>query len=56
MNAALHIVIEAGRNEANYWPDLFRHCEPFYFWRGGDVMVATTKPRIGILWASGRRF
>ena len=39
MNTAHEIVIEAGHIECNYWRDLFRYRELFYFLAWRDVLV-----------------
>lgn len=50
------IVIEAGRTEQQYWRDLFRYRELFYFLAWRDVLVRYKQTVIGILWAVLRPF
>jgi lipopolysaccharide transport system permease protein len=45
------IVIEAGRAEANYWRDLWRYRELFYFLAWRDILVRYKQTAIGIAWA-----
>ena len=45
------IIIEAGRTESQYWRDLFRYRELFYFLAWRDVLVRYKQTVIGILWA-----
>jgi homopolymeric O-antigen transport system permease protein len=45
------IIIEAGRTEGQYWRDLFRYRELFYFLAWRDVLVRYKQTVIGILWA-----
>ena len=51
MNATDELVIEAGRTERQYWRDLFRYRELFYFLAWRDVLVRYKQTVIGILWA-----
>ncbi|HJT82704.1 MAG TPA: ABC transporter permease [Chthoniobacterales bacterium] len=48
---APELVIEAGHTERNYWRDLFRYRELFYFLAWRDVLVRYKQTVIGILWA-----
>ena len=50
------IVIEAGRTEGQYWRDLFRYRELFYFLAWRDVLVRYKQTVIGVLWAVLRPF
>lgn len=50
------IIIEAGHTERNYWRDLFRYRELFYFLAWRDVLVRYKQTVIGILWAVLRPF
>ena len=50
------LVIEAGRAEAQYWRDLFRYRELFYFLAWRDVLVRYKQTVIGVLWAVLRPF
>ena len=45
------IVIEAGRTEAQYWRDLWRYRELFYFLSWRDILVRYKQTVIGIAWA-----
>jgi lipopolysaccharide transport system permease protein len=45
------VVIEAGHTERNYWRDLFRYRELFYFLAWRDVLVRYKQTVIGVLWA-----
>ena len=45
------ILIEAGRTESQYWRDLFRYRELFYFLSWRDVLVRYKQTVIGVLWA-----
>jgi lipopolysaccharide transport system permease protein len=56
MTAETEIVIEAGRAEGQYWRDLFRYRELFYFLAWRDVLVRYKQTVIGILWAVLRPF
>ncbi len=37
------LVIEAGRTERQYWRDLWKYRELFYFWRGATCWCATSR-------------
>lgn len=50
------IIIEAGRTEAQYWRDLWRYRELFYFLAWRDVLVRYKQTAIGIAWALLRPF
>jgi len=50
-NVENEIIIEAGRTEGQYWRDLFRYRELFYFLAWRDVLVRYKQTVIGILWA-----
>src|SRR6266436_8801906 len=54
--AAQEILIEAGHTERNYWRDLFRYRELFYFLAWRDILVRYKQTVIGILWAVLRPF
>src|ERR1700759_5246061 len=45
------LIIEAGHTERNYWRDLFRFRELFYFLAWRDVLVRYKQTVIGVLWA-----
>ncbi len=50
-DAATELIIEAGHTERNYWRDLFRYRELFYFLAWRDVLVRYKQTVIGVLWA-----
>src|SRR5256885_1000879 len=50
------LIIEAGRTEGQYWRDLFRYRELFYFLAWRDVLVRYKQTVIGVLWAVIRPF
>src|ERR1700688_4098765 len=50
-HATPELIIEAGHTERNYWRDLFRYRELFYFLAWRDVLVRYKQTVIGILWA-----
>jgi lipopolysaccharide transport system permease protein len=50
------LIIEPGRIERNYWRDLFRYRELFYFLAWRDVLVRYKQTVIGVLWAVIRPF
>jgi lipopolysaccharide transport system permease protein len=56
MNTVDELVIEAGRTERNYWRDLFRYRELFYFLAWRDVLVRYKQTVIGVMWAVLRPF
>jgi lipopolysaccharide transport system permease protein len=45
------LIIEAGRTEKNYWKDLWRYRELFYFLAWRDILVRYKQTAIGIAWA-----
>src|SRR3954454_4273405 len=45
------LIIEAGHSERNYWRDLFRYRELFYFLAWRDILVRYKQTVIGVLWA-----
>src|SRR5580700_7383565 len=45
------LIIEAGRTERQYWSDLWRYRELFYFLSWRDLLVRYKQTVIGILWA-----
>lgn len=45
------IVLEAGRTEGQYWRDLWRYRELFYFLAWRDILVRFKQTVIGIAWA-----
>lgn len=50
------IVIEAGRTESQYWQDLWKYRELFYFLAWRDILVRYKQTAIGIAWALIRPF
>jgi lipopolysaccharide transport system permease protein len=52
----VEIVIEAGRTERQYWRDLWRYRELFYFLAWRDILVRYKQTAIGIAWAVVRPF
>ena len=50
------LVIEAGRTESQYWRDLWKYRELFYFLAWRDILVRYKQTIIGMLWALLRPF
>jgi lipopolysaccharide transport system permease protein len=50
------LLIEAWRGEKNYWRDLWRYRELFYFLAWRDILVRYKQTAIGIAWALVRPF
>ncbi len=50
------LIIEAGRTETQYWKDLWRYRELFYFLSWRDLLVRYKQTVIGIAWALIRPF
>jgi lipopolysaccharide transport system permease protein len=50
------LVIEAGRTEKQYWKDLWRYRELFYFLAWRDILVRYKQTVIGMAWALIRPF
>jgi homopolymeric O-antigen transport system permease protein len=50
------ILIEAGRGAKNYWRDLWRYRELFYFLAWRDILVRYKQTAIGVAWALVRPF
>ena len=50
------LVIEAGRTERQYWQDIWRYRELFYFLAWRDILVLYKQTVIGIAWALIRPF
>lgn len=50
------LIIEAGRTEQQYWRDLWRYRELFYFLAWRDILVRYKQTVIGIAWAVVRPF
>lgn len=51
-----YLRIEAGRTEAQYWKDIWRYRELFYFLAWRDILVRYKQTFIGIAWALIRPF
>ena len=56
VNHPLELIIEAGRSERQYWQDLWRYRELFYFLAWRDILVRYKQTVIGIAWALIRPF
>lgn len=54
MTETTEIRIEAGRAERQYWRDLWRYRELFYFLAWRDILVRYKQTVIGIAWAAFR--
>jgi lipopolysaccharide transport system permease protein len=52
----MDLIIEPGRAERNYWRDLWRYRELFYFLAWRDILVRYKQTVIGIAWALIRPF
>jgi lipopolysaccharide transport system permease protein len=50
------LVIEAGRTEQQYWKDIWRYRELFYFLAWRDIVVRYKQTAIGVAWALIRPF
>ncbi|KYC36855.1 phosphate ABC transporter permease [Scytonema hofmannii PCC 7110] len=50
------LILEAGRTERQYWKDLWRYRELFYFLAWRDILVRYKQTVIGIAWALIRPF
>lgn len=50
------LIIEAGCTETQYWKDLWRYRELFYFLAWRDILVRYKQTAIGIAWALIRPF
>jgi lipopolysaccharide transport system permease protein len=50
------LIIEAGHTEGQYWKDLYRYRELFYFLSWRDILVRYKQTVIGIAWAVFRPF
>ncbi|MEL7034828.1 MAG: ABC transporter permease [Cyanobacteria bacterium J06592_8] len=55
-NSSVELVIEAGRTERQYWNDLWRYRELFYFLAWRDILVRYKQTIIGMAWALIRPF
>ena len=56
MNSEPTLIIEAGRTERQYWRDLWRYRELFYFLAWRDILVRYKQTAIGVAWALIRPF
>ncbi len=45
------LIIEAGRTESQYWRDLWKYRELFYFLAWRDILVRYKQTVIGMAWA-----
>lgn len=54
--APSELIIEAGRTEKQYWQDLWRYRELFYFLAWRDILVRYKQTVLGIAWALLRPF
>jgi lipopolysaccharide transport system permease protein len=45
------LIIEAGRAEKQYWQDLWRYRDLFYFLAWRDILVRYKQTAIGVIWA-----
>jgi len=50
------LIIEAGRSEKQYWKDIWRYRELFYFLAWRDILVRYKQTVIGVAWALIRPF
>lgn len=50
-NNEFTLIIEAGRTEKNYWRDLWRYRDLFYFLAWRDILVRYKQTAIGIAWS-----
>jgi len=55
-NSQTVLVLEAGRTESQYWKDLWRYRELFYFLAWRDILVRYKQTAIGFAWALIRPF
>jgi lipopolysaccharide transport system permease protein len=56
VNTPPELIIEAGRSERQYWRDLWRYRELFYFLAWRDILVRYKQTAIGMAWALIRPF
>jgi lipopolysaccharide transport system permease protein len=56
MKSDFHLIIEPGRSIKNYWRDLWRYRELFYFLAWRDILVRYKQTVIGIAWSVIRPF
>jgi lipopolysaccharide transport system permease protein len=50
------LVIQAGRSESQYWKDLWKYRELFYFLAWRDILVRYKQTVVGVAWALIRPF
>src|SRR5438552_16487426 len=50
------LIIEPGRGERNYWRDLWRYRELFYFLAWRDILVRYKQTVVGVAWSLLRPF
>jgi lipopolysaccharide transport system permease protein len=50
------LIIKAGRGERQYWQDLWRYRELFYFLAWRDILVRYKQTAVGMAWALLRPF
>ncbi|MBZ8179781.1 ABC transporter permease [Oscillatoria salina] len=55
-SSSTELVIEAGRNKSQYWKDIWRYRELFYFLAWRDILVRYKQTVIGMAWALIRPF
>ena len=55
-SAAPQLVLEAGRADRQYWPDLWRYRELLFILAWRDVSVRYKQTAVGIVWAFIRPF
>ena len=56
VNSSPELIIEAGRTERQYWRDIWRYRELFYFLAWRDILVRYKQTIIGMAWALIRPF
>jgi lipopolysaccharide transport system permease protein len=56
MTAKSTLIIEAGKTEKQYWQDIWKYRELFYFLAWRDILVRYKQTFIGIAWALIRPF
>lgn len=52
----MELIIEAGRVEGQYWKDLWKYRELFYFLAWRDILVRYKQTALGVAWALIRPF
>jgi lipopolysaccharide transport system permease protein len=55
-SVAAELIIEPGRSDRNYWRDLWRYRELFYFLSWRDILVRYKQTVFGVAWAVVRPF